>query len=83
MAGPGLGEVAQVLPLTEERGRLLEKQDALLEQMRDKFGEVPDDVEALVRGMRTTEELRPYVHRILRANSLEEMGFPPPNGRAA
>lgn len=59
----------------EEHGRLDERRQTLLRQMRRKFGGVP---EAVVRRVETTEDserLGEWLDRVVEAGSLAEMGF--------
>ena len=59
----------------EVRGEKRGKQDAVLLQLHEKFGELPERVEARVRAMETNEELEALLRQILRANSLAELGL--------
>ena len=91
---PEYREVQEMLMLHEERalkrgrregrreGRVIGAQDALLNQLRSKFGAVPEEIEAAVRAMRSPKEIDPYLERVLTVGRLEDMGFPT-NGRAA
>ncbi len=75
-------EVREVLTLTEERGMARGRQETLLDQLREKFGDVPEEIEGVVRSLQSAQEIRPYLRRVLLANTLEEMGFPA-NGHSA
>ena len=81
LARPGYGEVREVLMLSEERGMVRGAQNALLDLLREKFTDVPGEMEGVVRSLESVEEIRPYLRRVLHANTLEEMGFPQ-DGRA-
>ena len=82
VACEGFEEVREVLTLTEERGILKGEQNALLRQLRRKFGDVPEEIEGIVRALPDPEAVQPYLDRVLDAQRLEDMGFPS-NGRQA
>ena len=44
-------------------------------ELPEKFGELPERVEARVRAMETDAELETLLRRILRADSLTELGL--------
>jgi hypothetical protein len=58
-----------------EKGVLKGKRNLLLRQLRHKFGELPESVEAKINAIETEEELDKLSDLILDANSLEEMGL--------
>ena len=70
-----LGEVRRMLTIYEERGIIIGKRDTLLQQLRLKFGELPESVVARVQELDTSEELETLLARILTAGSLSEMGL--------
>ena len=73
-------EVRKVLTLSEERGikkgLIRGQQNALLRILRRKFGDVPEEIEGIVRALPSPEAVQPYLDRILDAQRLEDMGFP-------
>jgi hypothetical protein len=81
-------EVTTMISVYEERGIkigiergiaqgvLRGQRDALLRQMRAKFGELPLEVSAKVEDITDTAVLEELLVRVLTANSLEEMGLP-------
>ena len=51
------------------------KRDKLLQQLRRKFGELPQDIEATVRSIEAPDELDVGLDRLVDAASLDEMGL--------
>jgi hypothetical protein len=51
------------------------RRDALLQQMALRFGRLPKRVRTQVEQITSTQELRKLTRKILRAKSLQEMGF--------
>ncbi|MGH8066228.1 MAG: Rpn family recombination-promoting nuclease/putative transposase [Candidatus Entotheonellia bacterium] len=70
-----LQEVTQMLTIYEERGIIKGKRDALLKQLRFKFGDVPEAVAAKVQAIDTEAELDALLERVLQANTLADMGL--------
>jgi hypothetical protein len=70
-----LQEVTQMLTIYEERGISKGKRDALLKQLRFKFGDVPEAVSAKVQVIDTEAELDTLLERVLQANTLADMGL--------
>ncbi len=57
------------------RGIVRGKREALLIQMRYRFGELPESVIARIERIKSSKELDELVHKVLDARSLEEMGL--------
>ena len=70
-----LHEVTHMLTIYEERGIIKGKRDALLKQLRFKFGEVPEAVSAKVQAIDMEAELDTLLERVLQANTLADMGL--------
>jgi hypothetical protein len=70
-----LQEVTQMLTIYEERGIIKSKRDALLKQLRFKFGDVPEAVSAKVQSVDMEAELDTLLERVLQANTLADMGL--------
>jgi putative YhgA-like transposase len=51
------------------------RRKALLEQMTARFGRLPREIRRQVEEITSTEELRKLARRVLKARSLQEMGF--------
>ena len=49
--------------------------DALLEQLQEKFGSVPETTIQQVRAISSIEELSRLLRQLIHANSIEEMGL--------
>ena len=71
----GEQEVGEMLSIYEERGIVKGMRNMLLKQMRAKFGDFPEHIEAHVRSITDEAELDTLSERILSANSLAEMGL--------
>jgi hypothetical protein len=69
--------VTEMLTVYEERGILKGKRDALLMQLRIKFGDLPEAVVARVQTLDTEAVLDVLLERVLRAATLEDMGLEP------
>lgn len=67
--------IAEGVEMGMARGILEGKKETLLDQLRQKFGELPEAVEARVRAIETLNELDGMLRQILTANSLTEMGL--------
>jgi putative YhgA-like transposase len=52
-----------------------ERQKVLLEQMTARFGRLPREIRSQVEQISSAEELRKLARRVLKAKSLQEMGF--------
>jgi hypothetical protein len=72
---PSFEEVSEMRSVYEIQGERRGKQRAALLQLREKFGELPERIEARIRAMETDAELEVLLRRILRANSLSELGL--------
>ena len=59
----------------EERGIIKGKRDALLMQLRIKFGDLPEAIVARVQTIDTDAALDALLGRVLRATTLEDMGL--------
>jgi hypothetical protein len=70
-----LQEVTHMLTIYEERGIIKGKRDALLKQLRFKFGDVPEAVAAKVQAIDMEAELDVLLERVLQANTLADMGL--------
>jgi flagellar biosynthesis/type III secretory pathway protein FliH len=67
--------IAEGVEMGMARGILEGKKETLLDQLRQKFGELPEAVEARVRAIETLNELDGMLRQILTANSFTEMGL--------
>ncbi len=56
-------------------GQLQARREMLLEQMSQRFGQLPTSIRRQVEGISSTQELRKLGRKVLRAKSLEEMGL--------
>ncbi len=54
---------------------LEDRQKMLLEQMTARFGRLPREIRSQVEQISSAEELRKLARRVLKAKSLQEMGF--------
>jgi hypothetical protein len=70
-----LQEVTHMLTIYEERGIIKGKRDALLKQLRFKFGDVPEAIAAKVQAVDTEAELDRLLERVLQATTLADMGL--------
>jgi hypothetical protein len=70
-----LQEVTHMLTIYEERGIIKGKRDALLKQLRFKFGDVPEAVAAKVQAIDTEAALDALLERVLQATTLADMGL--------
>jgi hypothetical protein len=68
-------EVREMLSIYEERGIVKGMRNAVLRLLREKFGELPEQVETRVRSITDEAELDTLLGRVLSANSLAEMGL--------
>jgi len=55
-----------------QQGMLEEARDLVLEALEERFGDVPGDLEEVVRGQKDRDELRRWLRLAIRAGSLEE-----------
>jgi len=67
--------VTEILTIYEERGIIKGKRDALLIQLRIKFGDLPEAVVARVQTIDTEAALDALLERVLRATTLGDMGL--------
>jgi hypothetical protein len=44
-------------------------------QLREKFGEIPQDVEKRIEAIESIEKLNLLLKQVVKANSLSELGF--------
>ena len=62
-----------MVSIYEERRMIKKAQNVLLKQIRSKFGELPEQVEAKIRSILDEELLDTLLERILTADSLSDM----------
>ena len=55
-----------------QQGMLEEAREMVLEALEERFGDVPGDLEEVVRGQKDRDELRRWLRLAIRAGSLEE-----------
>jgi hypothetical protein len=67
--------VTEMLTVYEERGIIKGKREALLMQLRIKFGDLPEAVVARVQTIDTEAALDALLERVLRATTLGDMGL--------
>lgn len=75
MGREDLQGVTEMLTIYEERGIIKGKRDALLKQLRFKFGDLPETVSARVQAIDTEAALDGLLERVLGAKTLADMGL--------
>jgi hypothetical protein len=68
-------EVRQVLTVYEERGIIKGQRKSVLQLLRLRFGDLPENVVAKIQAIEDATELDALLERAVKANSLEEMGL--------
>ena len=58
-----------------EAGLIEGKREALLRQLKTKFGPLPEGTTTRIESIDSVSELDDYLERILKARSLQEMGL--------
>jgi hypothetical protein len=63
----------------EEKGEKKGLQEALLLQLKQRFKQVPPEIEEAIKATTKVQQLKRWLRRVLSANSLEEMDIGPPS----
>jgi hypothetical protein len=58
-----------------QEGRLDDKREILLMQLKVKFGDVPRSVTTRIQRLRSSKTLNQLLQKVVTANSLGELGF--------